>query len=83
MVREAGLWVIEDDAYAFLEAAPPAAFAALVPERTFYLSSLSKPFAPGLKAALLCVPSEFAPAVEHAGLLTSSGTSALFRGLCA
>ncbi len=78
VAREAGLLILEDEAYAFLEEAPPPPFAQLLPEQTFYLYSPSKPFAPLLKAAILVAPTAFAPAVEPATTLGSSGTSLLF-----
>ena len=49
------LLIVEDDAYGFLfEAAVP--LCAALPERTFYLTSLSKSVAPGLRIGLLRTP---------------------------
>jgi len=48
--------VVEDDSYGFLHRAPPPPIAALAPERTFYLTSLSKSLASGLRVGWLSVP---------------------------
>jgi DNA-binding transcriptional MocR family regulator len=49
------IWIVEDDVYGFLvTGATP--LAALAPERTFYLSSLSKSLVPGLRVGFLRVP---------------------------
>jgi DNA-binding transcriptional MocR family regulator len=49
------LFILEDDAYGFLaEGQEP--IAALVPERTFYITSLSKSLVPGLRVGILRTP---------------------------
>jgi DNA-binding transcriptional MocR family regulator len=53
------VWIIEDDPYSRLLAAPPPALAALRPERAFHLSTLAKCLSPGLRVAyLVCPPGE-------------------------
>ena len=55
IVRSNGVNLIEDDAYGMLE--PDAVpFAALVPERTYHVASISKCVAPGLRIAFLLAP---------------------------
>jgi DNA-binding transcriptional MocR family regulator len=55
IARVQGLLLIEDDAYGLLE--PDAVpLAAMAPERTFYLASLSKCMAPGLRTSFLLAP---------------------------
>ncbi|MER8784597.1 PLP-dependent aminotransferase family protein [Mesorhizobium sp. M1006] len=57
VARARGLWLIEDDVYApyarHLDVPP---LAALAPERTIYVSSLSKIVSPGLRAGFLVAP---------------------------
>lgn len=49
------LFIVEDDTYGFLaERQPP--LVSLIPERTFYLTSLSKSLVPGLRVGLLRTP---------------------------
>ena len=47
------LTLVEDDVYGFLVEDPPAPLAALAPERTVYITSLSKFLAPGLRLGFL------------------------------
>jgi DNA-binding transcriptional MocR family regulator len=66
IVRAHGVWLIEDDAYGALE--PEAVpMATLVQERTFFMASLSKCMAPGLRTSFLLTPD-----VEKAELLTDA-----------
>ncbi|GAB6968242.1 PLP-dependent aminotransferase family protein [Komagataeibacter kakiaceti JCM 25156] len=63
--------IIEDDVYdcAHDDSLPP--LVTLAPERTFYISSLSKTLSPGLRIGALAPPVAFLPAAREA-LLTSS-----------
>ncbi len=55
IVRHHGVWLIEDDAYGFLEPSVQP-IADLVPERTYFAASMSKCIAPALRASYLLVP---------------------------
>ena len=51
-----GLTILEDDVYGFLLDAPPP-LSSLYPHRGYYLTSLSKSIAPGLRVGYLALPS--------------------------
>lgn len=50
---------IEDDVYAFLFATPPRPISALIPERSFYVTSFAKCLAPGLRIGAMIAPERF------------------------
>jgi DNA-binding transcriptional MocR family regulator len=58
--------VIEDDAYGFLLEQPPTSFAELAPDRTLYIRTLSKSWAPGLRVCFLVSPESYRYAVDRA-----------------
>ena len=57
IARNAGVWLIEDDPYSRLFDTPLPALAALAPEQTFHVATLSKTLSPGLRTAFLAAPS--------------------------
>lgn len=64
------LMVVEDDAYGFLfEGHEP--LCAAIPERTFYLTSMSKILAPGVRVGLLRTPSAWTDRVAGAVFATT------------
>ena len=65
IVDDYGLYIIEDDVYGFLAENRPAPFAALIPERTIYLTSASKSMAPGLRIGFLAVPPKLSRSVQE------------------
>jgi DNA-binding transcriptional MocR family regulator len=52
-------FLLEDDVYAFLFASPPQPVSALIPDRSFYVTSFSKCLAPGLRIGAMIVPDTF------------------------
>ncbi|MBV4488468.1 PLP-dependent aminotransferase family protein [Pseudomonas sp. SWRI153] len=56
IARRHDLTIIEDAAYAFLVQEPPRALIELAPERTFYVSGLSKNIATGLRVGFIAAP---------------------------
>lgn len=58
--------IIEDGAYAFLAEPAPAALFTLAPERTIYVSGLSKSVAAGLRVGFVAAPPTLVPALEQA-----------------
>ncbi|MCU1752302.1 PLP-dependent aminotransferase family protein [Pseudomonas sp. 6D_7.1_Bac1] len=65
IAREHDLLIIEDAAYAFLAEDVPAPLAALAPERTVYVTGLSKSVATGLRVGFVAAPSRWVPAIER------------------
>jgi DNA-binding transcriptional MocR family regulator len=55
--RAQGLAIIEDDIHALLAPQRPLPVAAFAPERTYYLTSVSKTLAPGLRVGYILAPS--------------------------
>jgi DNA-binding transcriptional MocR family regulator len=66
VARELDLTVVEDDVYGPLVPDRPAAIATLAPERTLYVTSLSKFLAPGLRLGFACGPAELVRTVVSA-----------------
>lgn len=66
VARRHDLVIVEDDVYGFLDASAPAPFAALLGERTCYLSGFSKSIAPGLRLGYCIAPSALMPRIEAA-----------------
>ncbi len=89
IARKHDLLIIEDAAYAFLADAPPAPLAVLAPERTVYVSGLSKSVATGLRVGFIAAPVAFMAALQRAirattwnapGVLTAIATAWLDDG---
>lgn len=57
LARKYDFQIIEDDAYGFLAEVESAPLSSLAVERSWYICSLSKSFAPGLRTAWLLAPS--------------------------
>lgn len=56
VARRHAVTIIEDDPYSLLLDAPPPSFFSLMPERTYYIGSLSKTVGAGLRIAYLALP---------------------------
>lgn len=56
VARQFDLTVFEDDAYALLPKEPSPPLASIIPDRTYYISSLSKCITPGLRIAFCVGP---------------------------
>jgi DNA-binding transcriptional MocR family regulator len=52
------LKIIEDDVFRYLAEAPPPTIYSLAPERTYYIQSVSKTMAAGLRIGFMALPSE-------------------------
>ncbi len=56
VVARHGLLLLEDDVYGFLLDSPPPTLVSMTPHRGYYLTSLSKSLAPGLRVGYLALP---------------------------
>jgi DNA-binding transcriptional MocR family regulator len=77
------IFIIEDDAYRFLHPNPPLRFLDLIPENTFHIFSLSKPFNPFIKTSYLVSPTKFKDCIIECVRLNSSGHSSLLSDISA
>lgn len=76
-----GLMLIEDGAYAFLAEHAPPPLAALAPESTLYVSSLSKSVATGLRVGSISAPPAWIPKLERAIRATTWNTPATMTAI--
>ncbi|WAS89969.1 aminotransferase-like domain-containing protein [Nannocystis punicea] len=81
--REHGVSIVENGALAPLVAAPPPPLAALAPERTYHLSSLSKATIPALRVGFLRAPAAARRALEVAAAATVWSGSPLLAEIAA
>lgn len=61
--RRNDLTIVEDDVYALMPDEPPQPLASLAPERTVYVTGLSKLVGPGLRIGFVVAPSQFSHAL--------------------
>ena len=71
VARRRDLTVIEDDVFGHLPPERPLPLACFAPERTIYITSVSKSLAPGLRVGYLHAPAEKALALRSAVRLSS------------
>jgi DNA-binding transcriptional MocR family regulator len=81
IVRRHGLMLIEDGAYAFLVEDAPPPLAAIAPEATVYVSSLSKSVATGLRVGSISAPAAWIPKLERAIRATTWNTPATMTAI--
>ena len=82
IARRHGLLLIEDAAYAFLDADPPPPLSALAPEATVYVSGLSKSVATGLRVGFVASPTAWMPKIERAIRATTWNTPGVMTAMC-
>ncbi|MFY0731624.1 PLP-dependent aminotransferase family protein [Pseudomonas sp. NFX15] len=81
IAREHGLTLIEDAAYAFLAENPPPPLAEMAPERTVYVSGLSKNIATGLRVGFIAAPVPWIAAFERTMMATTWNTPGVMTAL--
>lgn len=81
IARAHGLLIVEDAAYAYLADRPPVPLAARAPERTVYVSGLSKSVATGLRIGFVSAPMELVPSLERAIRATTWNAPALLTAI--
>ncbi len=64
--RKHDVWILEDDCYLMTLENPPLPLFAYAPEITFFISTLSKTLAAGLRTAFLIAPKEYVKRLESA-----------------
>jgi len=72
-----GFFIIEDGAYAFLAEPAPKPVFTYAPERTIYVSGLSKSVASGLRLGFVVAPEKLIPELEHAIRISTWNTPSL------
>ncbi|OHU80027.1 PLP-dependent aminotransferase family protein [Mycobacteroides chelonae] len=73
--------IIEDATYAFLDPGAPSPVQTIAPERTFYVGSMSKNLASGLRIGYIVTPPAHRPDVIRALRATSWGASTIASAL--
>ena len=78
IARRHDLTVVEDDIFRLLATAPvPAPIYALAPERTYYITSLSKTLAPGLRVGFIATPPGMADNLAVQQMIAGARTTGL------
>ena len=81
IARAHDLHIIEDAAYAFLLENPPPPLAELAPERTVYVSGLSKNVAAGLRVGFIAAPAQTIAALERMIRVTAWNTPGVMTSI--
>lgn len=83
IARRHDLTLIEDAAYAFLAEDAPLPLAELAPERTVYVSGLSKSVATGLRVGFIAAPAHWMKALERTLMATTWNTPGVMTAIAA
>ncbi|MEE4093772.1 PLP-dependent aminotransferase family protein [Pseudomonas viridiflava] len=81
LARKHDLLIVEDAAYAFLADNPPVPLAQLGPERTVYVSGLSKSVATGLRVGFVAAPLDKVSAMERTIRATTWNTPGVLTAI--
>lgn len=83
IARRYNLWIIEDEVYGALRKTGLSPFAAIAPERTFHISSLSKAVAAGVRGGWISCPSTHTQRLSTTHKMLTGGISFLLAELAA
>ncbi|MNN22494.1 2-aminoadipate transaminase [compost metagenome] len=81
IARQHDLIIIEDAAYAFLAEDVPPPLAEMAPERTVYVSGLSKNVATGLRVGFVAAPAQWMAAFERTIMATTWNTPGVMTAI--
>ena len=81
IARRYGVWIIEDDVYGFLAPNRMRPLCHYAPERSFYLTGVSKCFGPGLRVGYILCPADRVEAVKLAMLVSCRHATPLTAAL--
>lgn len=83
VARKHNVWLVEDAIYAAMMDDKPVAIAELAPERTFFVNSLSKTVAAGIRGGWVACPPNYASRVITAHKMVTGGIPFLLADLSA
>ncbi|VVP10010.1 PLP-dependent aminotransferase family protein [Pseudomonas fluorescens] len=81
IARQHDLMIIEDAAYAFLAENPPRPVAEMAPERTVYVSGLSKNIATGFRVGFVAAPLHWVAGFERTVMATTWNTPGVMTAI--
>ena len=81
IARQHDLMIIEDAAYAFLAENPPLPVAEMAPERTVYVSGLSKNIATGFRVGFVAAPLHWVAGFERTEMATTWNTPGVMTAI--
>lgn len=81
IARQHDLMIIEDAAYAFLVENPPPPLMGRAPERTVYVSGLSKNIATGLRVGFIAAPAQWVAGFERTIMATTWNTPGVMTAI--
>lgn len=81
IARKHNLYLIEDAAYAYLVEQAPVPVAELAPERTVYISGVSKSVATGLRVGFVAAPARLVPSLERTIRATTWNTPSVLTAI--
>ncbi len=81
IARQHDLTIIEDAAYAFLAENPPPPLVEMAPERTVYVSGLSKNIATGLRVGFIAAPARWIAGFERTIMATTWNTPGVMTAI--